>query len=358
MNAMAVYIVRPMYLEKWLIDLMKTYKLKKNDVLVVQGSNQLKALLRLASTNKLKAKMILLSNKTVQNWLKLYEEFKEGTIELGYDCLPHQLFSHLKAGFRVIDEVHQDFHLNFKIDLYTHVKDSVSLSATLVSDDPFISKMYEIAYPLGLRYKAPTYKKYIRARAVLWGLSRPDLIRTQDFGSKTYSHHAFERSIMSKPQCMEKYLKLIQNVIQNTYIKNYQPGDRLIVFCASIAMCTKVTAFLAECYRELDVKRYVEDDPYDNLMKPDIRVSTLQSAGTAVDIPNLATTVMTTAVSSSQANIQGLGRLREMKDGRVPEFVYFACVDIKKHMEYHEKKREMLKDRTLEYHIEHMGIKV
>jgi len=106
------------------------------------------------------------------------------------------------------------------------------------------------------------------------------------------------------------------------------------------------------------VKRYVEDDPYDNLMKPDIRVSTLQSAGTAVDIPNLATTVMTTAVSSSQANIQGLGRLREMKDGRVPEFVYFACVDIKKHMEYHEKKREMLKDRTLEYHIEHMGIKV
>ena len=40
-----------------------------------------------------------------------------------------------------------------KMDLYTHVPTSIALSATLVSEEPFIAEMHKLAYPLGDRYK-------------------------------------------------------------------------------------------------------------------------------------------------------------------------------------------------------------
>ena len=54
-----------------------------------------------------------------------------------YGCNPEDFFNLINVGIRLIDEVHQDFHLNFKIDLYTNVKKTISLSATLQSDNKF-----------------------------------------------------------------------------------------------------------------------------------------------------------------------------------------------------------------------------
>ena len=353
-------IVRPAYIEKWVLDLQKTYDGDiKEHVLVVQGSAQLMRLLQMAETGELDdIKVIVFSNKTLQNWFKLYEQHGAHLTSLGYACLPHQLCEFLGIGFRVIDEVHQDFHLNFKIDLYTHVERSVSLSATLISGDDFINNMYELAYPSTQRYKGGAYDKYIEARAVLYRLSEPNKIRTTEYGSKTYSHHAFEKSVMRNPVILRNYLTLISQVIRGTYLNNYKPGDRLLVYGASIDFCTRLTAHLKQQHPTLHVNRYVESDPYDNLMESDICVSTLQSAGTGVDILGLTTVILTPAVKSSAANIQGFGRLRKLKDGTVPQFMYFVCQDIKKHVEYHASKRELLASRAAVYREEYMNSSV
>lgn len=355
MRGMAIHglrtaiIVKPMYLDKWVEDMHRTFVLEPKDIMVIRGASQLMALLLMGEADEIKSKILLISNKTIQNWLKLYENFRQETLDQGYACTPDRMFEVLGVGNRVIDEVHQDFHLNFKIDLYTNVQKSISLSATLLSDDDFMNKMYEIAYPAHTRYRGPAYDKYILARSIIYRLRQPTEVRYKDPVSKNYSHHVFEQWILKNDQRSANYFDLINFVIKGSYLPKYKKGDRCIIFCASIAMCTVVTAYLKKQYPTMDVRRYVEEDPYEDLMEADIRVTTLQSAGTAVDIPQLTTVVLTTAVSSSQSNVQGFGRLRKLSDGTTPEFNYFVCEDVPKHVDYHEKKRAILQDRAVSY---------
>lgn len=342
-------VVKPMLLEKWQIELGEIFELVPEDLMVVRGSSQLIALLMLANTGKLHSKVILLSTKTMQNWIKLYEKFKEETLDLGYVCTPDRLCEILGAGVRLSDELHMEFHSGWKIDMYTNVKHSIALSATLISDDDFMNRMYEIAYPAVGRYSGGPSDKYIASIAVIYRLKYPNKIRTKDPGSNNYSHHVFEQCIMRSSELCSNYLGLINETIKNSYLKDYKKGQRLLVFCASIDMCTLVTAYLKKQYLNYDVRRYCEADEFENLMTADISVSTVQSAGTAVDIPMLTTVIMTTAISSIQSNIQSFGRLRKLKDGTTPEFFYFVCQDVDTHLKYHEKKRVILQDRALSY---------
>lgn len=351
-----MYIMRPSFIEKWIIDFHKTYDLDPDDILVVQGGESLLALFALAKEGKLDAKIILMSNKTLQLWLKLYKERGIEILELGYPCLPHQMFEYLDVGRRVIDEVHMDFHLNFLIDLYTHVYDSLSLSATLISDDATVQRMQEIAYPVKKRYDGAGYTPYIRGKAVIYGIQDMAKIRFQDYATKSYNHIIFEQSLMRSPKHLAKYLELIRAVADDVYVNNHIEGNKLLIFAGSIEFCTVLTNFLKKAFPQHSVERYVEDDPYENLMKPDIRVSTVISAGTAVDIPGLKAAILTTAISSTASNLQSLGRTRVMADGQNPYFVWFVCENIPKHIEYHEKKRQVLEKRLLSYQSQHYGV--
>lgn len=354
-----VYIMKPSYIEKWVADSHKTLDLKEDEVVTVAGAGQLMALIAQASEGPLPEKVILISNRTFQLWIKLYEQVGDAILEQGWDCTPQNFLTHLQAEMRTIDEVHQDFHFNFKLDLYTHVERTLALSATLISDDPFMQHVYKIAYPMGERYVSQVgYKKYIATRAIFFSLKRPDLIRYLD-PAKRYSHIRFESSIAKYKDTLKAYLELINSCLIEYYFKDKKPGDKAIVFCASIEFCSIVTNALQKLHPSLNVKRYCEQDPYqENCLDPDIRVTTLLSAGTAVDIPGLTTTVLTVGVKSSQGNVQGLGRLRELADGRTPIFVWFVCENIQKHIEYHENKVRLLEDKTKSYKPEHTGIVV
>lgn len=352
-------LVKPMYIEKWIEDMRRTMVMETKDIIVVRGSDQLMALLLMAQTQDLDCKVIIISTKTMQNWLKLYEKFKDGTLTMGYACTPDRHCEVLGIGIKLSDETHQEFHLNFKIDLYTNVFHSFYLSATLVSDDAFKNKMYEIAFPAATRFKGPALDKYIDAYAIFYKFHYPNKIRYKDPSSRNYSHHVFEQCILRSQNTASNYFGLINKILANSYIKDYRPGQKAIIFCASIDMCTAVTSYLSKLYPKLDVRRYVEEDPWENLMDADIRVTTLLSAGTAVDIDNLVVTILTTAVSSSQSNIQGLGRLRKLKDKEVtPRFYYFVCEDVDKQIMYHEKKREMLRDRAKSYQSIFIGERI
>lgn len=342
-----VIIIKPMYIDKWKSDLKEILGLTKDEVTVVQGAPDLMSLITSAKDGTLESKAIIISNRTLQSWLKTYEKTGDCT-HLGYDCNPAELFQILDAGVRLIDEVHQDFHLNFKIDLYTNVSHSISLSATLKADDPFLNRMYEMTYPREIRYAGLAYNKYAYAYSWVYQVKDPLKIRTTEWGSTVYSHHAFERSVMNNRDVIRDYLNMIVKSIEQFFLQKYVKGDRLLIYCASIQLCTIVTERLCKEYPNLVTKRYVEDDSYENLMEADVSVSTLLSAGTGVDIPGLTTVILTTAISSSQSNIQGFGRLRKLPDKKL-QFVYFVCSDIPKHLEYHYKKRDMLQSMTLGY---------
>lgn len=343
------FIIRPSYIEKWIIDIERQCPLSKEDVMVVQGGSSLRKLLELAKQGQANAKIYIISNKTFQNYLKDYEKDPENFLETGYDVYPDDFFKALGIGVRVIDESHQDFHNNFKIDLYSHVPKSISLTATLTSSDPFIRNMQEIIHPASLRYKGEAYKKYAVATCYFYHFEDPDRIQTKMFGDNRYSHHAVEKSILRNPTRTENYFEMIKDVLENDFIKIREPEERCIIFCASMEMCNRLSIYLSERFTDLDIRRYVGEDDYDDLMQAQITVSTLGSAGTAVDIPNLRTTIMTVAITSAVGNEQAFGRLREMKNGNTPRFIYFTCKDIKKHMEYHESKMQLLKNKVLNF---------
>lgn len=345
-----VAVLKPKYVEKWVDDVVKITESVKSDVLVVAGQAGLMKLLAAALSNELEERVVIVSNRTLQNWISLYEEKGDETLTLGYSCRPHEFFPLLKAGTRLVDEVHEDFHLNFKIDLYTHVPVSISLSATLISDDPFVAKMQEIAYPKSIRYTGLPYDRYIHSFAVMYNVAQPELIRTTEYGSTTYSHHVFEQSIMKHKHFLVSYLAMIKDLAERYFFSTFQGGDRLLIYCTSIKMCTIVTDYLLREYPNVDIRRYVEKDPYENLMNARVSVSTIQSAGTGHDIAGLMTVIMTPAVSSRGSNIQGYGRLRKVPD-RQTQFIYTTCTDVPKHIKYHEQREMLLKIMAKEHFL-------
>ena len=130
--------------------------------------------------------------------------------------------------------------------------------------------------------------------------------------------------------------------------KDYKKGNKLVIFVASIRFATMLTEYLKNRYKNLEVKRYVEDDEYENVIRPDIRVSTMQSAGTAVDIPGLTVVLNTVLARSPIRNKQSHGRLREIKDTEV-RYIYFYCTDIRKHKEFNNVRTEQLRPYSKTY---------
>jgi len=356
MNSMSHYgarawiNIKPMYIEKWIEDVLKTYDITEDDIRVVQGGAAMMKLLDDALNDSITEKIIITSNKTYQNYLKMYELFSYKLADHGYAFPPDQFCEACGIGFRLIDEVHQDFHLNFKVDLYTHGPVSISLSATLTSYQSFMEQMYEIAYPREVRYDKMEYHKYVSARSLIWGLQFPQKVKYKNGGS--YSHNVFEQSILKYKGMTSNYLEMMRSTINIDFMQDRREGDRCLIFCASIDMCTVVTDYMKAQYPNLDVRRYVEKDPYENAMEPDIIVSTMLSAGTALDIPNLRMVFMTTCMQSKQGNIQGFGRLRFIEGVKL-RFVYTACESIPKQMAYHEEKKTLLRDRALYYRTDY-----
>jgi superfamily II DNA or RNA helicase len=340
-------LVKPSFVEKWVDEIVDIIDIDPKEIMVVRSTKHLHALILMALEGEFHSKIVVMNNTIFRNWIKSYEMLHEGSLDVGYGCYPDEFMAIIGAGLRLIDEVHMDFFLNFMIDLFTHCQRSLSLSATLMSKDDFMNMMYDIAYPTQDRFAGLAYDKYANVTALLYRFKDPEKIRYQDPTSKNYTHNLFEQSVMKRPEVLANYLKLIDGRVQHRYLKNYQPGERAIIFAASIDLCTYITDYLKQKYPHLDIRRYVEDDPYENVIEADLRVTTIGSGGTAIDIPNLVYALMTTSISSVQANLQALGRLRKLRTGKTPEFDYLVNADNPKQMDYHVEKGILLKTRAL-----------
>lgn len=343
-----VFIFKGGFSDRWVGDLEKTFDFGEDELLVIRGAGGLIRLMDMALDGTLNAKVIIVTNRTMYDYLKDHEA-NNGNSEL-YPVPPDKFYEVLGIGFRVMDEVHMEFHLNYRQDLYTHTLKSLSLSATLTHNDRFMNQVYDIAYPVHERNDGGGYHAYINAVALTYTLSMPKIYRYKG-GQGGYSHNAFEQSMMSKKDFFPKYLSIFDHVVKTRYLKKRQPGMKMLIFCASIELCVVVTKYLSELYPDLVVKKYTEEDDYSVLEESDITVSTVLSAGTAVDIPNLLITFMSTSINSRQSNEQALGRTRELVDypGVTPEFVYLVCEDIQKQMEYHVNKIDYFRGKVLSH---------
>lgn len=349
------YFMRPGFINRWLDEIRDKTQVDvdSGEVLTVEGSKELLGYLNMVADGTCQAKIVLISNRTFQRYLDLYEEHKEKILEMGYPCVPADFFEFTQSNFKNTDEVHLDFHLNFKIDLYTHTDVSMAMTGTYLSDDSFIQSMMNIAYPAHTRIQGESGPAHVAVKTLFYQFQEPEKIQYKNWANGNYSHIVLESCIMRSKKMLANYTRLIGDCIQIYYLNkdDYRPGDKCILFCASVEFASYITDELKKRFPQLSIKRYVGslNDPYTNLIEPDLRISTHQSAGTAHDIPQLTTTIMSMALRSSAGSIQNLGRLRRLKDGRTPVNVFLTSPDIDRHMDYHEHREKLMKHRVISF---------
>ena len=343
LSKVSIILIKSVYVEKWAKDITEILDINDEDYLIINSAVGLRKLIDYAILNEDLGgtKIVILTINVFNNYINDYEENNGNIEQLGYNCIPQDFFKLLKAGVIIIDEAHQQFHMLYKIKLHLHIPLTISLTATLFSNDKTIEKMYKIVYPPEHRYRLKESENYINAFSMKYHFNNPRYIRYTPYGTNIYNHHVFEQSVLKHQPTLNNYLNLIDYVAKFGYFRDYVKGDKLAIFASSIDMCTKITEYFKSNYKEYDVRRYCEKDPYENIIDADIRVTTIGSGGTAVDIPDLRCVIQTINVDSIQSNIQTLGRLRKLPNRDV-KFYYIWCGQIAKHNQYHLKRLETL----------------
>lgn len=340
-------VIKPMYIERWLdVFYGKDVALENvsvKDVMIVQGSKNLRSLFYLAQDGLLNSKIIVISNRTLAQYYQYYKE--NGADDFYANVKPEEMWELLGIGVRLIDEAHQEFHSGFMCDLHTHVPKSIELSGTLNPDDQFLKRMYEIMYPIHLRANTGIMTKYIDIVGLIYGLrDDPKPVKTQRRGKSYYSQAAYEESIFKQPKRMDRLKQMLAELVEELFVAVKLPEHRLLMFFETVDMCTAVADHLKQLYPEYKVSRYTQEEPASTLEENDIIVATPRSAGTAVDISKLQITISFVMRSSSQELQQMVGRLRQLKTDKVnPTYYYLYTTQIPTHNVYSKKLNEVFK---------------
>lgn len=341
------------YIDRWEPDLEKTFKLKRGELYSVRGSKPLIALMEMALDNEPIGHVNLISTNTFVSYLKDFE--KEGTAS-GFPIAPIDFFDKLGIGFGVLDEAHQNPHQVMKMFSYMNIHKFLSLSATLNTRDPFMDNMYQLMFPRAERIEPSNFKTFILVRAIKFNLKNPKAVRYKGFGG-AYNHSTFEASLLiaKNKKLFETYVNMIDYYVSTNFIDIYEKGLKAIVFCGTVKMCEILTKWFSKKYPRISSTKYTAKEKMSVLDRADLIFSTVLSAGTAVDIPGLCYSLMTTAIDSQQSNDQTLGRTRELIapwKHMEPVFHYFVCLDIPSHVKYHENKMEAFKGRVKSHGME------
>lgn len=341
-------IVLGRYYDKWKADIVTQFRLGRGQLMAVKGQVALDNLLQGINTEECSPKAIVFTLGTIEGYIERYYE----TINPPkWMVPPDRLWEHLGIGFRITDEVHQHPYTNYIIELFTHIPKAVYLSATMDGEDSLTNEMFQIAFPAANRIGGGAYIKISDVICIKYGLQKRGSIPYKGFGG-SYNHLVFEDNLMRLEERRDNYYEMIRFLVDHFHTTRKGKDHRLLIFAGRVEMCEQIVEYLRENLSEkYRICKYTAEDDLAIIEEHDIIVTTLGSAGTALDIAGLLTVIMTTAISSRQANEQALGRLRALNNcTTTPLFIYLCCDDIDKHLHYHERKvNDIFRGKTLSY---------
>jgi len=342
MNMKTIILVLPKYVEKWVAEIQEYTDVERDEIYVVRGGDSLATLMEFEKDDHDTHKFIIMSIRTIMLYIKQYEA---GLSK--HDVKPLDLIEYLRVGVLVNDEAHQEYHAVFKALLYFNVFRVIGLSATLDSNQRDMKKMYYILYPPTSRISnLVEVIPYTNVYAVRYYIE--DIRYIMYKRAQGYNHILFEQSILKNSVMLNGYLKLIQSLFQEHYIDRRLPGETCLIYSSSVRMATVISNYIAEFYSEVDVRRYVEDDTYSDLMEGEVVSTTPNSASTAIDKKKLITVIQTVSMSSLQANIQTMGRLRKI-EGRDTRYVYIYSTDIPNQLKMHNDRYQATHNKAASY---------
>lgn len=346
-------MIPPKYFGIWTKALLETYVDIEGRYVTVSGSAELQALINRGLEGTLDHDVILLSNVTYRGYIEAYERYINGIEELGYNVPPPRFHEAIGVGLQINDEIQEDPGLVFRTDIFTNVKKQFYLSATPYSGSEYVTRMIEEMLPPHTQCEIPKYKEYINVIGLLYN---DPTVQPKDYLTpfkNTYNHARYEKRMLKQKRRLDRYFHMIKRITDGIYVKDRQPGQKLLILCAYVEFIKELTRYLQQQYPQLKVRSYVSGTPYAELLENDITVSTIKSAGTGVDIPNLREVLLCQATDSKKDNIQILGRTRPLKDWPdvSPRLTYLVCSEIPQHVRYHNNKKEHFNGRALTHRV-------
>lgn len=329
-------LVLPKYIDKWVSDITSQTDIKENEIYIFSGGDSINNIVKNPEILK-KIKCFIFSMRTTSNYINEFET-PETRAETKYLISPDELFNKLGIGVLLNDETHQEFHAMYRILLRTQAPIFIGMSATLDSNNPRIRNLYKVTFPPSTRIneivETPD-KKYIHVKSTTYKVSHPKNIKCESV--QGYHQVTYEQFIMKRPKFLAGYRDMILYYVDKDFIKRRNENEKLLIFVGSVDLAKYLSFVIKREYPDLDVRSYVEDDEYDNVISADICVSTVLSSGTAVDIPGLINVIQTISLGSLPMNQQALGRLRQIK-GREVVYRYLYCSGIRKHRDLNKQR--------------------
>lgn len=327
-------IIKPNYIEKWIIELKEKTDIEDEDIFIIRGSESIYKLM----TDEVDFKIAIISLRTMSLYIDRYLRNEE-------EIHPIHILRKIHAGVLLNDETHQEFYAVYLSNLFLAPKRFIGLSATMVHRDANMVKIYNSMFPTRIN-NVVEYTENVDVVAISYSMLIP-----KKFKFKTpqgYNHVKFEQSLVQYPKLLNGYLDMITHYVQTVYCDVRKNKQKLIIFASTIAFCTILTNHLKKVFKEYNVVRFTQDDSYDELMASDIAVSTLLKAGTALDIKGLIAVVNTVPMASMQYNQQSAGRLREIDDTDTT-YYYLYSINIPDHIRLHKERRSSLDGKTKSY---------
>lgn len=354
-----VVMIPPKYFGLWTKALDETFKSIQTRYMTVSGSKALKDLIDKAKADELKGTDIfLISNTTYRTFIESYEKTNGKVEELGYNCTPLDFHRVLKAGCQINDEIQEDPGLLFRIDLFTNVNKQIYLSATPFTGNSYVTRMINKMLPEETKVRLPDYNAFINCLGLIYtelGIKPNDYVTPY---KNTYNHARYETRMLKSEARTSRYYRMVKKIVDGLYIKDRQPEQKIMLLCSTVNFIKLLVDYLKDQYPDLNVTEYVSGTPYENLLENDIIVSTIKSAGTGVDIPNLREVVLLQATDSKKDNIQILGRTRPLKlyPDVTPRLTYLICENIPHHVRYHRNKTGHFKGRVKNLALKRISI--
>jgi len=340
-------IILSRYIDKWIGDIKELTTATDDDIYVVQGKDSLAKLIN----NEDRYNFVIFSLSTLRNYIKTYDKCPDiCTVS------PEDLFKHLGIGTLINDEVHQSFHAVYMTTIRLNPMKTIALSATLDNLDRSIKQMYATLYPISARCgQLVLFDTYPIVIAANYYIDNPEVVKYM--GPRGYSHIVFEQWLMRRSIFRTKYLEMILHYATKGYTSRRRKGDKLLILVQTVMLATLVVNYLKTKIKGLVINRYVEEDPYENIINSDISVSTNLSAGVALDIPSLITVIQTVSMKSLQMNVQALGRLRKI-DGMDVRYYYIYSSNIPIQYRLHKVRMSVIRHLAKEYKFEEYPVRL
>ena len=270
--------------------------------------------------------------------------------ELPYsDILSYSEFlEKYNIGIKVVDEFHLNFNTIVNIDLCSNVANNLYLSATPKRSSGTEKEIFKRIFPIDIIDGGEGYDRYVNVSLYRYNLEYPkeSMFNTQH----GYSHSKYESYILNNGKVRQRFVdQILFPLINSHYINKKTTGQKLLVFCRTVAFCELLRDYISTKYPKLDVRTYTQTDSECNLEESDVIVSTPQSCGTGKDIANLRTVIQTCSIGSEPLVEQILGRLRKLPNGDTPEFVDIMNAKLGRHWAHYRSRAKIYKERAFRY---------